>query len=154
MRDGLAELREKIEEMGEELAAGKASRAHVEARLAGAETTLRNAREGQPAIESTAATIHVRPSPASRRTDGGDTANRAEGGGGGAGEGPRRLWTRRPQWGRGRRAGVEQGLLMLLGTVPAGVAYWACLVLDDARLRVVGRAMFPAILLFLRHDGV
>ena len=71
-----------------------------------------------------------------------------------AGEGPRRLWTRRPQWGRGRRAGVEQGLLMLLGTVPAGVAYWACLVLDDARLRVVGRAMFPAILLFLRHDGV
>ena len=76
MRDGLVELREKMEEMGEELAAGKASRAHAEARLAEAETTLRNAREGQPAIESTAATIHVRPSPASHRTDDGDTASK------------------------------------------------------------------------------
>ena len=47
---------------------------------------------------------------------------------------------------------VMRGLLMLLGTVPQGAAYWAGLVLDDERVLWIGAALSAlSILLLVCH---
>ena len=186
-------------EMGQELAAEREAGAQTEARLAEVEATLRNVLKREPATTESTTTIRVQPSPAARRTDGGDADNGMDGGGTASASTPTPLpWmlsgplndtpggpihsARMDEGGRdgtaegvggtdGQAGGGEpppprrmsvlaahglsdrqlaamaatgqelpsskmyvmRGLLMLFGTLPMGVAYWGCLVLDDAR---------------------